>query len=370
MASAILVTGADGYLGRLLVRRLLRSTEAELILAVRARDEAELATKQAGMAATLAGCEGRVRWAAADLRAENPFAGVDATAVKAILHSAAVTRFNVDAETAQRVNVDGARRVLSFARRCKHLERVAMLGTLYASGLRAGPIEETPFDDDAGFANAYERSKWGAEQLLLHEFAELPWRLCRVATVVADDENGHVTQLNAVHNTLKLLFHGLLSLVPGRCSVPVYFVTGEFVVEAVLAALAAPGDAGIFHVCHTRGESLTLGELIDVAFAVFEGQDSFRARRILRPLFADAGSFDLLAGAVRSFGGGIVNQAVSSVAPFAPQLFVAKDADNRRLRAAMPAYAAPDPKRLVERTCAHLVRTRWGRGEPLRTNRG
>jgi hypothetical protein len=188
-----------------------------------------------------------------------------------------------------------------------------------------------------------------------------------VATVVADDEHGRVTQWNAVHNTLKLLFHGLLSLVPGRCSVPVYLVTGGFVVEAVLAALAAAGEAGIFHVCHTREESLTLGELIKVAFAVFEEQDDFRARRILRPLFADARSFDLLVGAVRSFGGGILNQAVSSVAPFAPQLFVEKDPDNRRLRAAMPAYAAPDPKRLAERTCAHLVETHWGRNRFARS---
>jgi nucleoside-diphosphate-sugar epimerase len=367
VTDAILVTGADGYLGRLLVRRLLESTGAELVLSVRARDAAELHAKQAGMASTLTGSEGRVRWAAADLGAEEAFAGVDPKGVSAILHSAAVTRFNVDAATAQRVNVDGTRRVLAFARRCPRLERVVLLGTLYASGLRAGPIGETALDDSAGFANAYERSKWGAERLLFDEFADLPWRLCRVATVVADDENGHVTQLNAVHNTLKLLFHGLLSLVPGRCSVPVYFVTGEFVVAAVLAALGAAGDPGIFHVCHTRGESLTVGELIEAAFGVFEEQDDFAARRILRPLFADSRSFDLLVGAVRSFGGGILSQAVSSVAPFAPQLFVEKDADNRRLRAAMPAYAAPDPKRLVERTCSHLVRTRWGRSRFVRS---
>ncbi len=360
MAGAILVTGADGYLGRLLVRRLLDSTDVELILAVRARDRAEMCAKQAGMAATLSGGEGRVRWAAADLVAEHPFADVDPAGVGAILHSAAVTRFNVDEETAQRVNVDGTRRVLAFARRCRRLERVCVVGTVYASGLRAGPIEETALDDSAGFANAYERSKWAAEQLLVRECADLPWRLCRAATVVADDEHGHVTQQNAVHNTLKLLFHGLLSLIPGLPGVPVYCVTGELVVQAVLASLTAPDDARIVHACHTREESLTLGELVDAAFGVFEAEEVFRSRRILRPLFADARSFELLAGAVRGFGAGIVSQAVGSVAPFARQLFVAKALDNRRLRAVLPAYVAPDPKRLVERTCADLVRTRWG----------
>jgi nucleoside-diphosphate-sugar epimerase len=360
---AILLTGADGYLGRLLVRRLLGSTDAELVLAVRARDAAELRGKQAGLAATVAGAEGRVRWAAADLCSEDPFAGVAPTAVGAILHAAAVTRFNVDDETAQRVNVDGTRRVLTFARRCPRLERVCVIGTVYASGLRAGPVGETALDDRAGFANAYERSKWAAEQLLVHEFADLPWRLCRAATVLADDAQGRVTHRNAVHNTLQLLFHGLLSLVPGRPDVPVYCVTGEFVVDAILATLAAAGDARIYHACHTRAESLTLGELLDAAFGAFERDEAFRGRRILRPIFADARSFELLVGAVRGFGGGVVSQAVGSIAPFARQLFVAKELDNRRLRALLPAYAAPDPKALVERACLDLVRTRWGRSD-------
>jgi len=358
----ILITGADGYLGRRLVRRLLQTTDAELVLAVRARHAADLAAEQSALTTDLAGFESRVAWAAAALETAEPFAGVDGASVTAILHGAAVTRFNVDAETARRVNVDGTRKLLSFARRCPGLERLVLLSTVYASGLRGGTIAETDLDGTAGFANQYERSKWESERLLGDaSFADLPWRICRVATVVADDESGRVSQQNAVHNTLKLLYHGLLSLVPGCPDVPVYFVTGEFAVEATLAALRAPVADRVFHACHTRAESLGLGELIDVAFTAFEREEAFRARRILKPLFADAESFDRLVGAVQSFGGGIAAQAVSSVAPFARQLFVAKSVENGRLQAAMPGYRAPDAKELMRRTCASLVRTRWGR---------
>ena len=259
--------------------------------------------------------------------------------------------------------------MLAFARRCPQLERlVVLVSTLYASGLRAASIAEAPLRRRRGFANHYEWSKWEAEQLLLDEFADLPWRLSpRRHRDRRRRERRASRSTNAVHNTLKLLFHGLLSLVPGRAATPVYFVTGEFVVEAVLAALAAAGDARIFHACHAREESLTLGELIDVAFAVFEEQDDFRAPALLRPLFADAESFDLLVGS----GAGLRRRhrepgAVQRRAVRAPALR-REGLDNRRLRAALPGYAAPDPKELVERTCAHLVRTRWGRdAEPPR----
>ena len=352
MPGKVLVTGSNGYLGRRLARRLLQTTDAELVLAARAHDAGELA-----------GFESRVAWTEADLVVDDPFADLDPSSIAVVVHAAAVTRFNVDAETARRVNVEGTRKLLSLAARCPRLERLVLLSTVYASGLHEGTIEETPLDDSAGFANQYERSKWEAERLLLDDaaFRHLPWRICRIATVVADDDSGRVSQQNAVHNTLKLLYYGLLSLVPGRSDVPLYFVTGEFAVEATLAVLRAETDDRVFHVCHTRNESPTLGELIDLAFAAFEESQDFRARRILRPLYSDAESFDLLVGAVQGFGGGIVNQAVSSVAPFARQLFAAKSVDNRRLRAAMPGYSAPDASELVRRMCASLVRTRWGR---------
>src|SRR5207244_9773870 len=98
---------------------------------------------------------------------------------------------------------------------------------------------------------------------------------------------------------------------------------------------------------HTRAESATLGELVDVGFATFALDAAFARRRVLKPLYSDADAFDLLAGGVRSFVGGVVNQAVSSVTPFARQLFVTKDLHNDQLRAALPGYRAPDPRGVI-----------------------
>jgi nucleoside-diphosphate-sugar epimerase len=188
--------------------------------------------------------------------------------------------------------------------------------------------------------------------------SDLPWRILRVATVVADDAAGHVTQHNAFHETLKLWFHGLLPLVPGDGTTPLYLVTGDFVASTVVSLMDA--GAGVYHLAHAQ--NCTLVELLDVVAGAFAEVDSFRRRRVLPPLLGDRESFDLLASGVEAFGGGLVRQSLQSVVPFARQLFVAKEVDNARLRAALgDGYQAPDPAQLVRRVCAHLVESKWGR---------
>jgi hypothetical protein len=106
---------------------------------------------------------------------------------------------------------------------------------------------------------------------------------------------------------------------------------------------------------------MTLGGLIDTAFARFSMDADFRERRILKPLFCDQTSFQMLADGVGSFGGEVVREGLGSIVPFAPQLFSHKSFDNQRLKAAMDIYAAPDPSELVANTCDYLASTRWGR---------
>lgn len=362
-ARRVLITGANGYLGARIARRLAQESEAELLLWLHASDEASLAAKRERLAGELG--PGSARFFAGDLRADAPFAALDGERPTHIVHAAAVTRFNVERELARAVNIEGTRKLLEFAGRCPDLEGLDFLGTVYSSGLRAGPIPEEPLGDECGFANHYEWSKWEAEQLVLAR-SPVPWRILRVCTIIADDERGSVGQQNAFHNTLKLLYYGLLSLVPGERSTPLYFVTADYVTRALQRLLGRAPDRAVYHASPDRSGALPLGRLIELAFERFQHSEDFRRRRLLPPLFTDLESFELLASGVASgMGGSVVGEAVQSVAPFARQMFVAKEIENRRLIEALGGRSPGHPEELLRAVCENLVNTRWGRKPAL-----
>ena len=340
--ATVLVTGASGYVGGLVARRYIEVGADVLVHGRR-----PFATEGIPIRG--------------DLTDDDPFAAVSAeqrARITHIVHAGAVTRFDVDRPLAQAVNVDGTAKVLDFARRCPTLKSLGLVSTVYATGLRAGRVTEQLYDDGPGFANDYEWSKWRAEQLVAEAGDELPWRILRVATVIADDTSGQVSQYNAFHETLKLWFHGLLPLMPGHPDTPLYLVPADFVGDAIVTLMQSQAG-GVYHVAHD--DSITLGRAIDVISEAFEADDTFRRRRVLRPLLGDEESFNVLASGVNSFGGGVVRQALSSVVPFARQLFVRKELDTTRLRAALDDYRPADGAELVRRTTDWLVATRWGR---------
>ena len=358
--SHILVTGAGGYVGARLARRLLEQGDATLLLWVHAADEGELQRKRARLLEQLGGPQPRVRVLGGDLCSPQPFADLAREPITHVIHSAAVTRFNVERELAQAVNIEGTRALLDFARSRRELEGLDFLSTVYSSGLRPGRIPEEPLDDQHGFANHYEWSKWEAERLV-RERCPVPWRILRVCTVIADDAGGAVSQQNAFHNTLKLLFYGLLSLVPGQPGTPLYFVTADYLEAALAELLERAPDGRVYHVSPDRAGALPLGELLELAFASFAQAEDFRRRRILPPLFVDREAFELLVAGVGSgVGSSVVGEAVASVAPFARQLFVDKHIVNERL---LGATGSPPPasRPLIQAVCDHLVGTRWGR---------
>ncbi|MEV5510657.1 SDR family oxidoreductase [Streptomyces orinoci] len=361
MRGTTLITGADGYLGRRLAATLLGRDEDDLILTVRAADRAELAVKRERLAAELGpGAMGRARVVAADAGRDGAWADLDPRGVTRIVHAAAVTRFNVDRETARRVNTEGTARLLALAARCDNLQRFALLSTLYAAGRRRGDVHEERLPD-AGFVNHYEWSKWAAEEQVLDAAGRLPVSVFRLPTLVAEDDDGRVVQYNAFHNTLKLFYYGLLSLVPGDRGTPLSLATAAFTTAAVARLLDPATGGGVFHICPDPAGTASLGELLDTAFTVFERDEAFRRRGVLRPLPCDRESFQDLLNAADQLRAGPVHQSLSSVSPFAHQLYLPKTFHNPALRAVWPGYAAPDPLALAEATCARLVASRWGR---------
>lgn len=355
----ILITGAAGYIGRSLARRLVAVGDQDLLLWLHAGDSADARRQVEALRAKLGAAARRVEFAAGDLAEEDPFGSIDPGSIETIVHAAAVTRFNVERQTAATVNLAGTERLLAFASRCPRLESVNLLSSIYAAGLAQGRIAEAPLVRPRGFANHYEWSKWAAEEALLKRHGQLPWRILRLATALADDDWGRVGQINAVHNTLRLLFRGLLGLVPGDAGTPVYFMTANFAVESILAVLARAPIREVYHLCHRAAESLTLGDFAEVAHERFLRDPGFRERGLLPPLLCDEAAFGLLDEGIESFAGRLMAEVTGSIRPFAAQLFRAKAFDNGRLMSLLPDRPAPDARGLVAATCDFLIQNNW-----------
>lgn len=355
---AILITGADGYVGSRVAADLLKSGHDNLVLWLRSESLKEFEEKVARMRLRL-GDRSELRFATGDLREQSPFESLNPDDIDAIIHSAAVTRFNVERDLAQSVNVRGTAAALEFASKCKHLRRFMLVSSIYASGLEAGNISETTFAGKYGFANFYEESKWQCEQKVQQSY--LPWQIARVATIVSDSSEGAVSQFNAVHNTLKLFYYGMLPLVPGVHDAKLYFTTGSFVVRALADILQYGSSNGIYHVSADYSNAVCLNELIETAYKTFSTDANFQRRRVLPPLYADIDSFMALCDSMVNFGQGIMSQASASVSPFAKQLFIHKKVHTEALSRIMPNYEQPDINRLIPELCDWLVQNKWGK---------
>lgn len=363
MRGTTVITGATGYFGGRLAAELLRTGDDDLVLPVRAADDAELAIRRGELVGQLgAEAAGRVRVVPADLCDGRYLPGVDTRAVTRIVHAAAITRFSVERELADRVNVAGTVRVREFADRCANLRRFALVSTLYSVGGREGDVKEERFTDEAGFVNHYEWSKWAAEDHVLGaSAADLPVSVLRLPTLIADDDTGRVTQYNAFHNTMKLFYYGLLSVVPGDEHTPLSLASVSFGAAATARLLEPDVSGGIYHVCPDPDDAPTLGEIIDIAFTAYEADETFRRRALLRPVHCDRASFEDLVAMAERLRGGPIHQSLSTVSPFATQLYLPKTFRNDGLRAVWPEFPATDTAALARATCARLVDTRWGR---------
>jgi thioester reductase-like protein len=357
----VLLTGASGYLGKKILIKLLSSGQ-EVITPLRASRSSDFENRKQDFLQRLPeSYHSQLNIVPGDLASWRENLRSETADIRHIVHNAAVTAFNVDEQTANQVNRDGTREMLMLARECPRLDQFMYVSTVYASGTRAGLIEEKIFEPRPDFANHYERSKWESENMLANEFKDLPWTIARVATVIAEDDSGLVIQQNAIHNTLKLFFYGLISLLPGLRQTPIYLVEGNFVADSLAEVMTRAKSHEIFHLCHGRKATVSLERFMDIAFEEFIKDESFKSRRLLKPLFADEKSFETLASNMKSFGGSVLSQGLSSIAPFGKQLFIEKDIRNDRLQATLAAYQAPDMELLIRRTCAHLAKSKFAK---------
>jgi long-chain acyl-CoA synthetase len=268
----VLLTGATGFLGAQIARRLLHETNLTIITLVRAESQAAAVRRLA-----------RAWWDWPELAAaqvevlagdvSQPQLGLDeedysqlAGRITHIIHTAADLRVNVPLDELRKTNVLGTANVLALARLAQRdhgLERYAHVSTAYVAGGRTGVVAEADLSGEYGFANPYELSKYEGECLVQAAKSELPVSVFRPGMIAGATDTGEIRTFNTFYFPLRLYLSGKLPFLPVDPALPVNIVPVDYVAEAVARLTFHPQAKGLnFHLTAPNVSLPRAGELV------------------------------------------------------------------------------------------------------------
>lgn len=328
----ILVTGATGLIGRAVVDRLARDGAVDRVHMLTRRPPPQ-AARDARVGAVGGDFHIDGLGIAPEVRARL------ASEVTTVIHLAADTEFSQSLADARAINREGTRRLLELCDDWPLLSRWVYVSTAFVAGLRTGSIAEGDTATPIAWANAYEQSKFEAEALV--RAMRDDWVIARPATVVCDDTDGGISQLNAVHRALRLYFGGLAPMLPGAPGSTVDVVTTSYVADGIVrCALGADLPRRTFHFCAGAG-AMPLDDLLEASHAAFLRAPAWRRKGIVRPARTDLETYRRFEQAALEVGSDRVRQALRSLSHFVPQLAFPKRFDTAAADALLGRAAPP-----------------------------
>ena len=246
------VTGATGFIGKRLVKKLLARRGTTVYFLVRK----ESLDKVPALLEYWEASAERAVAVVGDLA--KPLLGVSKADqkklsgnVKHFFHLAAVYDLKADAESQIVANIDGTKNAVALANAIKagifqHVSSIA------AAGMYEGVFREDMFEEAEGLDHPYFATKHDSEKIVRKE-SKMPWRVYRPAIVVGDSRTGEMDKIDGPYYFFKLI-QRMRELLPpwvpavgiegGRINV----VPVDFVVDAIdHIAHAKEGDKKAFH---------------------------------------------------------------------------------------------------------------------------
>lgn len=198
------VTGATGFIGKRLVKKLLERKGAVVYFLLRKESEAKVADLRHYWGAPAA----RVVPVFGDITAKK--LGVTPANLKKLkgqidhfYHLAAVYDLGADEASQIAVNVEGTRNTLELAQAIEagHFHHMSSIA---AAGLYEGVFREDMFDEAERYEHPYFMTKHESEKIVRQE-CQLPWSVYRPALVVGDSGSGEMDKIDGPYYFFKLI---------------------------------------------------------------------------------------------------------------------------------------------------------------------
>jgi NAD(P)-dependent dehydrogenase (short-subunit alcohol dehydrogenase family) len=262
------VTGATGFIGKRLVKTLLARRGSTVHFLLRSESEG----KVAGLLAYWGVTKARAVPVYGDLTSKKLGASADDIKrlkgkIDHLYHLAAVYDLSADEASQVKVNIEGTRSVVEFAKAIDagHLHHVSSIA---AAGMYEGVFREDMFDEAEGLDHPYFMTKHESEKIVRKE-SKVPWTVYRPALVVGDSTSGEMDKIDGPYYFFKLIQRMRQILPPWMPSIGleggrINIVPVDFVVAALDHISHARVDLHkkCFHLVDPNG--YRVGDVLDI----------------------------------------------------------------------------------------------------------
>ncbi len=262
------VTGATGFIGKRLVKKLLARKGSVVHFLLRKESDGKVA-------------ELREYWGVSAARAVPVYGdltskklGVSAEDTKKLkgqidhfYHLAAVYDLSADEASQVAVNIEGTRNTVDFAKAIDagHFHHVSSIA---AAGLYEGVFREDMFDEAENIDHPYFMTKHESEKIVRNE-TKLRWTVYRPALVVGDSHTGEMDKIDGPYYFFKLIQRMRQILPPWMPSIGleggrINIVPVDFVVAALdhISHLKIELNKKCFHLVDPQG--YRVGDVLDI----------------------------------------------------------------------------------------------------------
>ena len=261
------VTGATGFIGKRLVKKLLEREDSVVYFLIRRESEGKVAALRHYWGTIAA----RVVPVFGDLTSKK--LGVSADGIKMLkgqidhfYHLAAVYDLGADEARQIAANIDGTRHAVELAKAIDagHFHHVSSIA---AAGLYEGVFREDMFDEAEHYEHPYFMTKHESEKIVRQE-CKVPWSVYRPAMVVGDSTTGEMDKVDGPYYFFKLIQRMRQLLPPWLPSIGleggrINIVPVDFVVAALDVISHQDGIAKkCFHLVDPVG--YRVGDVLDI----------------------------------------------------------------------------------------------------------